>query len=203
MALNLFKRNKLKEDIEVKFMLEDKHISELKTLLDRNSLLQHLPKSGIVAEIGVDRGEFSKKILNFCKPQKLFLIDAWELERYSSGKIEVQNKFSREIVNNEIEIVCKSSIRAAVDLEDRSLDWVYIDTDHSYNTTLSELYAYSKKIKKNGIIAGHDFCKGNWITQYKYGVIDAVHEFCVKEGYRILYLTSSNEYYKSYAIQKI
>ena len=38
------------------------------------------------------------------------------------------------------------------DFKDDYFDWIYIDTDHSYPTTIGELEAYAPKIKENGII---------------------------------------------------
>ncbi|MEL7133356.1 MAG: class I SAM-dependent methyltransferase, partial [Pseudomonadota bacterium] len=70
-------------------------------------------------------------------------------------------------------------------------------------TTLSELYAYAPKVKLGGLIAGHDYTMGNWITGYKYGVIEAVVEFCVKENWGIAFLTASSNESNSFAIKRI
>ena len=48
--------------------------------ISRVDLLQFLPKGGVVAEIGVAEGGFSKKILNATSPQTLHLIDPWEFQ---------------------------------------------------------------------------------------------------------------------------
>ena len=51
-------------------------INQLK--FDRNGLLEFLPQHGICAELGVDKGDYSKQILEKNKSNKLFLIDSWE-----------------------------------------------------------------------------------------------------------------------------
>jgi len=38
---------------------------------------------------------------------------------------------------------------------------------------------YEPKVKKDGIISGHDFTQGRWSNMTKYGVIEVVYEFCV------------------------
>ena len=56
-------------------------------------ILNLIPKNGIIAEIGVLRGEFSTQINILCNPKKLFLIDCWEeqddekylLDTYNEG----------------------------------------------------------------------------------------------------------------------
>jgi hypothetical protein len=37
----------------------------------------------------------------------------------------------------------------------------------------------------------------------RYGVIEAVHEFCVREGWEILYLTMDGRTASSFALRKI
>lgn len=95
------------------------------------------------------------------------------------------------------------STEAAQDFEDGYFDWIYIDTDHSYETTRDELELYAPKMKPGGIIAGHDYKIGNWISMYRYGVIEAVHEFCVKHNWELIYLTVEPSESQSFANRKI
>ena len=72
---------------------EEKHLRHLVSLTDRVHLLQSLPKNGIVAELGVNEGDFSEKILIHSHPQKLVLIDVWASKRYHGGLFEkVKNR---------------------------------------------------------------------------------------------------------------
>lgn len=78
-----------------KVKLQQRNIKHCKLLLDRESLLKCLPKNAIVAEIGVDQGEFSQQILDICTPQKLHLVDAWHSLRYHEDKsLAVEKKFA-------------------------------------------------------------------------------------------------------------
>lgn len=97
----------------------------------------------------------------------------------------------------------KLSTDAAYDFPDNYFDWIYIDTDHTYETTRDELRLYAPKMKKGGIIAGHDYVHGNWISTFRYGVVEAVHEFCVQFGWEIIYLTIEPTENQSFAIRKI
>jgi predicted O-methyltransferase YrrM len=54
---------------------------------------------------------------------------------------------------------------------DGSLDWVFIDADHAYESVVKDLDAWLPKVRKGGIIAGHDFAE--WPG---FGVIRAVTE---------------------------
>merc|ERR1712217_308009 len=48
------------------------------------------------------------------------------------------------------------SVEAADEFEDHSLDFVYIDAEHNDRVAL-DLKAWEPKLRKGGILAGHDF----------------------------------------------
>jgi hypothetical protein len=199
-------KNKLKKDYQLIPMMEltNKHVENSRLLNSRIELLKLLPKNGIVAELGVDQGFFSKEILNITFPSKLYLIDVWDNERYSDSKKEaVMEKFKDSISTGNVEIVIGYSTDVVTSFQNDYFDWIYIDTDHSYSNTIKELSLYGPKMKKDGIICGHDFIHGNFTGLLKYGVIEAVREFCLKENWEILYLTFDFNDNPSYAIRKL
>ncbi|CAN5384104.1 hypothetical protein BH11BAC3_BH11BAC3_19470 [soil metagenome] len=185
--------------------VDEKHIENLKILLNRNQLLKNLPIGACCAEIGVNEGEFSEEIIRITKPRKLHLIDLWDdPSRYHDGlRVQVAKKFEKEIENNSVEINVGYSTEIIKNMPDNYFDWVYLDTDHSYKTTALELSMLKSKIKNNGIIAGHDYIVGNWRGGIRYGVIEAVNEFCVLEDWEYLYLTIRKNEMPSFAIKKI
>lgn len=184
-------------------LLEQKHVNNAKILLNREELLKNFPKNSICAEIGVAKGDFSQLILQINKPKKLHLVDAWHSKRYDSSLENlIKQKFAPGIESNQIVLNKGLSTDILPEFEDHYFDWVYIDTAHDYNITAQELSICSKKVKKGGIIAGHDFSMGNWIEGVIYGVINAVYEFCKKNDWEILYITAELVE-KSFAIRKI
>jgi len=198
-------RNSLeKERLIPLYELAEKHLENLKVLPNRYDLLKHLPKKGVVAELGVDKGDFSRQILINNQPKKLHLIDVWDSERYNQEKRkEVELKFENEIVLQNVVINFGYSTSVVDIFEDSYFDWIYIDTNHSYETTKEELKLYSPKIKKGGIIAGHDYVVGYWNGLVKFGVIEAVNEFCICNNWEFVYLTMENREHRSFAIRKM
>ncbi len=187
-----------------KYEINKIHINNAKLITTREELLRILPQNGIVAELGVDEGNFSQMILSINKPKKLHLIDFWGSKRYNQIKRKkVENKFSKNIENKEVEINLGLSTEVVESFEDNYFDWIYIDTSHSYEGTIEELELYSKKVKESGIIAGHDYILGNWNGLVRYGVIEAVNEFCIKNNWEILYITTELNNNPSFAIRKI
>jgi hypothetical protein len=184
--------------------LEEKHLKNIRVLKDRNKLAKKLPKEGYGVELGVNKGNFSKKLLEHSNPNKLILIDPWASERYGENKLKrVKDKFSKEIKNGRISIKRSYSQDALEQLDDNNLDWAYIDTTHSYEQTLEELKLCKQKVKDSGIISGHDYCQGNISKFINYGVIRAVHKFCQDHNYKIKYLTLETNGHRSFAIKKL
>lgn len=198
------RRRAIEEDIP-KTDLAQKHIINLQVLLNRIELLNRMPENAVCAEIGVDKGSFSEQILKITHPQKLHLIDAWgDPQRYHDKlRIEIMHKFEPEIYKGIVEVNVGYSTDVLQSFPDFYFDWIYLDTNHTYKTTAEELKILERKVKKNGIIAGHDYIIGNWVSDCRYGVIEAVHEFCVDKGWELLYLTINKDEMPSFAIRAI
>ena len=184
--------------------LEERNIINLKIILNREKLLEYLPKNGIVAELGVDKGDFSEKIISISKPKKLYLIDIWATKRYNQNKMNfVRKRFGNEIKEGRVKILREHSEKALRKFDNNYFDWIYIDTSHSYLHTKKELNLCRLKVKDGGIIAGHDYCQGNINAALAYGVVQAVNEFCVNYNWEFIYLTHETQRDLSYAIRKI
>ena len=187
-----------------KYRLEDEHTSGARIVANRSALLKYLPKGGVVAELGVDKGLFSQQIIESCKPEKLHLVDVWASERFNEQKASnVSRIFKKQIDNGSVILNRKLSTEVVSEFDDFYFDWIYIDTDHTYENTLLELKVFAKKIKIGGYIAGHDYSMGNWLTGAKFGVIEAVSEFCVTEGWKLVFLTADYTENQSFVITRI
>jgi len=184
--------------------LSAKHLSGAQLLPSRHTLLERLPHKGTIAELGVDEGDFSAQILKVCSPHKLHLVDSWGSATYDKSKQDsVYARFVTPQQLGTVEINLGRSTNVAEQFEDSYFDWIYIDTDHSYAVTKAELLAYHKKIKPGGYLAGHDYILGNWTHRIRYGVKEAVHEFCIEHDWKIVYLTMECPGYPSFALQRI
>jgi hypothetical protein len=145
---------------------------------------------GVGAEIGVERGIFSEKILLSAQElKKIYLIDPWTAYRgYTDHtRQEKLDRFYEETKSRLIpyhpdryEIIRKFSMDALEDFSDESLDFVYIDANHSYEHAVRDITEWAKKVKVGGIIAGHDYI-ARPIRGESYQVIRAVNDYLASQ----------------------
>ena len=184
------------DSIKTLRFLEPKHVEGCKAILDRHLLLEQMPKNAVVAEIGVDRGRFAERIYEFTQPKQLHLIDLFQFEYQMT---DVNKLFSDK---DNVEIHQIKSADAGQLFKDKYFDWIYIDTDHTYETTKAELNAFANKIKPGGFISGHDYFQVGISNGFSYGVMSAVHEFVVINDWKLYAVTLEPLENQSFVIQK-
>ena len=87
---------------------------------------------------------------------------------------------------DKIKFIYDSSETFAQSIPEETLDFVFIDADHSYEGALNDFRRYFPLIKKNGIFSGHDFSLQ--------GVNSALREF-LKERYTEIQNLENNAWY--------
>lgn len=112
-------------------------------------------------EIGSYRGESALIISAFPFVNILHCVDPFENE-----DIQQRLRYSRA------KIWFGGSEEYTKVISDNSIDMVYIDAAHDYDTVKRDLETWSKKVKSGGFICGHDYNSNSWP-----GVVQAVDEF--------------------------
>lgn len=179
------------------------HTENCTVLPNRGELLFRLRNGGVAAEVGVAFGEFTSEILLKNRPKKLHLIDLWEGDRYGAGLEQIERQHAKDIEKDVISIHRGHSVPKLEEFDEDYFDWVYIDTNHTFNTTMTELRVCDRKVKRNGRIAGHDFCTGNVIDPVPYGVIEACSKFCQDYGWQFEYLTIESHGHFSFCLMRL
>jgi hypothetical protein len=159
----------------------------LRRRLDRQHLLMLLSQHAICAEIGTWRGDFARSILWQRRPQRLYLIDPWQCslvhtealysrDQWAMDEIycAVAKRFARQINRGQVQIKRECSHEAASSFEPESLDWVYVNGDHTYEGVKTDLEAYYPLLKRGGLLAGDDY---GLVDRWNWGVTPAVDEF--------------------------
>ena len=152
--------------------------------------MQHLrtflPEGCKAVEVGVFRGKYSQVMLRDLQPSTLYLVDPWlsfenkdyadkcnaEQSRQDGRYVKVSALFAADA---RVKIIRKLSLEAVKDFEPESLDFIYIDANHRYESCLEDLQAWYPILKRGGIMAGHDYI--DHPTNAAYRVVSAVRDF--------------------------
>jgi uncharacterized Rossmann fold enzyme len=156
-------------------------------------ILSRLNGSAFGAEIGVFAADLSERLL-LREDLNLLMVDSWTTgnqEYADSGDFhaaltqEQQDMYCDMATNRTAfarerrEVIRKPSTEAANAITNESLDFVFIDADHSYNGCKNDINAWYPKVKKGGLLSGHDYENTNFS---KFGVKQAVDEFVAENN---------------------
>jgi hypothetical protein len=182
--------------------------------MNRTEFLQNiskqLPKNPICIEIGVHGGFFSKYIFKILKPQKLYLVDPWEIgsdknsnqktysgtlshlnTAYSTNEdfIKVNQSFAQQIIEGSVVLKKGFSYDVVNDFPDAYFDFIYIDATHIYECVKADLTMYFPKLKHTGFLCGHDYC-----NHPSFSVIPAVDEFVAENNLDLFLLSNDSDF---------
>ncbi len=163
--------------------MEDHQVVIEVTLPNRDYLPRLFTKMGLLGkgvEVGVQRGQFSQHILKNWNG-KLYMVDTWahiagyddianEKSPYMHLQCMAQAFISVYDFERRAVLIREASLEASKMFLNRSLDFVYIDAAHDYESVRKDLMAWEPKVKNGGILCGHDF------------VEDGVHPGCGEFG---------------------
>lgn len=117
------------------------------------------------AEMGVERGFYSEALCKANPNLKLYSVDAWKAYKgYRDHVDQVKlNRFYKEtkerLAPYNCEVIKDWSMEAVKKFKDESLDFVYIDGNHDFKNVTDDLAEWSKKVRKGGIVSGHDYVR--------------------------------------------
>jgi hypothetical protein len=173
----------------------------------RGDILKLFPKGGVVAEIGVAKGDFSVEILKWMEPKKFTLIDPWEEQAKADYRTDSSNvhqhefdrryndvlaRFQAERASGVVEVKRAYSTVCASEFPYEHFDFVYIDGDHTYGAVLADLRTYYPRLGRDGFLAGHDFANHLLASYANFGVIDAVCDFVRESNASLLLITGGS-----------
>jgi len=152
-------------------------------------------------EVGVYRGRYSKSMLDYHPNLHLTGVDAWEIyggyKDYEKTDIIDAHREAEETYDkygDRAILIQGWSTEVAEAVEDESLDFVFIDANHAYEFVVEDIATWSKKVRKGGIVWGHDYDdysnhKKRWNQMH---VQDAVNGWCRSYKISPLFVITNN-----------
>jgi len=126
-------------------------------------------------EIGTRYGQSARTWLDIIPGLELVCIDPYQA--YHHTRQSEQEKIYADAQANLAEYrnvaLLRITSRAAVhSFEDGSLDFVYIDGDHTFDEAAQDIIQYAPKVRPGGLVLVHDYC-----SFLRSGVIQAVDAY--------------------------
>jgi predicted O-methyltransferase YrrM len=108
----------------------------------------------VVAEIGVWRGQFARKLPNWNKP--------YNVEQAEFDAI-YDEAMGATAFASERRVVLRGTTLEVIDgIADGSVDFVYVDGDHTLRGVVVDLMKAWQKVREGGVVAGDDFSDSIW-----------------------------------------
>lgn len=162
-----------------------------------DAILSRLPLGRLAgAEIGVFTGELSSRLL-LRDGLTLYMVDSWrgggadylEKDDFHASLTDEQQRNcmvaaidATVFAKGRATIMATDSVTAASIIQDRTLDFVFIDADHSYGGCARDIGLWYPKLKTGGLLSGHDYAHPEFPT---WGVKSAVDEWAKAHGYDV------------------
>lgn len=154
------------------------------------------------------RGDFAAQMLRIVKPHVLYLVDPWAFmpdpghahTRYGGSIARspedmemvftaVRERF-RAKIDKGIVSLYRGTLQSLAETAAPSLDWTYIDGDHSYEAVSADLDAAATLVRPGGYILGDDYRLDGW---WEDAVIRAVHDL-IRRGHAELEMVKRSQY---------
>jgi len=164
-----------------------------------------------VLEVGCAYGFHTKQVISNTEIESYIMVDPYVPYANDIFSDSVQNVYKDGPLSNfdqflhlvmeelseykeKITHIRKPSIEASKDIEDGSLDAIFVDGDHSYNAVKEDLHAWWPKLRVGGTLCGDDY----WMSD----VAKAVHEFASEYGLEVKFRTRDDNDYKIFYFVK-
>ena len=130
-------------------------------------------KARVVLEVGVWQGDFAEQLLRECDSiERYYMIDPWahlpdwnkplNVEREVFDRAYEETMRKTAFASSKI-IVLRGRTKEVIEsIPAESLDFAYIDGDHTLRGITIDLIKVLPRIRKGGFIGGDDFAKSPW-----------------------------------------
>lgn len=154
----------------------------------RKDLAVLMGKQGLKygAEIGICKGDHALRLFKHIPGLKLIGVDPWHAyNKVSARRARARyDKAVKVMAPYNIELMKMTSMEAVREIPLESLDFVYIDGAHDFDSVIMDLVEWSRRVRPGGIVAGHDYC-----PMWQGGVIAAVNAYTCAHNLHNWYVT--------------
>ncbi|MCR4324232.1 MAG: class I SAM-dependent methyltransferase [Candidatus Curtissbacteria bacterium] len=157
-------------------------------------------------EVGTEKGKNAQTMFEIIPNLKLYGVDAYKHHPQAShmyhAKLrnwddkwfqDCKNQCLKRMNGKNFTLLQGFSENMADKMEDNSVDFVYIDSDHSYDSVMQDIIKWGRKVRKGGIMSGHDYFFDNDKSGRRVKVTQAINDYTSVHGIRF-YITDEKHY---------
>jgi len=169
------------KDLEGWFNMENQYLE----------LLDNVPENGVFVELGAYKGKSTSFIVteinNRNRNIKFHTIDTFEGDSGSNDEQEIKayrnvnvskmfDEFSENTkhLKEHFNVIVGKSDESSKFFEDNSVDVIFIDAGHSYDSVIQDIKSWLPKIKDGGIMSGHDYNSWSGVNKAVNEIFDKV-----------------------------
>jgi len=157
-------------------------------------------------EVGLEKGKNAQEMFEHIPDLHLYGVDPYRQHAFCSY---IETAMSRRWDNAYLQRVKEQAMgrlghrnftlledfseEASKQIEDNSLDFVYIDGDHSYDFVMMDVIIWGRKVRKGGIISGHDYYYDNNKEGRRAKVTHAINDYTKVHGINF-FITDEDHY---------
>ena len=154
-------------------------------------IVRLLPDMSYMCELGTWRGRSLCSLADVLveKSMKAVGIDTFmgtpsEVENGDYKEVHTQDvlklftdDLDRLGIRDRVQVIKGDTVSSATQFADNTFDLIFVDADHSYKCCKADITTWLPKLKKGGIIAGHDYVRGKDVVTVVKEVLGKVNKF--------------------------
>lgn len=169
---------------------------------------------GVIAELGVATGDFSKVLIQLLSPRQFVGFDIFEMHQYPEHwGIPIET-----LLHGMTHRDCYAhNLRESADIltieigdgqtylaryPDSYFDMIYIDAFHTYEAVVRDAAVATQKVRPGGILFFNDYIIWSHGDHTPYGVVQVCNELIVNRGYDVVGFALQQQMYCDMAVRK-
>lgn len=146
-----------------------------------SDMVKRFPTGSRFCEVGTYSGmSFAYLAVEMINAGKVFDLNAIDSYTFIDEKtnLNIMDQFIQNMspIDCQVSIIKEQSWAAADMFPDGTVDFCFLDADHVYDSVKKDILAWLPKMKKGGIISGHDICIEPYWPNDHPGVLKAINE---------------------------
>jgi precorrin-6B methylase 2 len=187
-------------------VLRQEHVNGARLMANRVDMLSVLevPERGVIAEVGVEYGDFSLALLERLRPREFHAFDLFPMsDRDGLRHVDYyRRRVASNVASAQVKVFEGDSSTQLAKQPDGTYDLIYIDGDHTYEGVLKDAHVSLRKMKRHGLLVFNDYKMQDHLYNVPFGVVHVVNDLCVNHGFRMTHFALQNSMFCDVVLER-